>query len=62
MLQAARHPIVANDVRRNTASGAGESYDSQQLRKESCLQMLLLIWDAMDDSISAARPGVRTLG
>ena len=52
---------MAKEVRRNTASGAGESYESQQLRKESCLEMLLLIWDEMDDWISAARHVLRNL-
>ena len=50
-----------NDVRRNTASRAGESYDGPQLRKESCLEVLLLIWDEMDDWISAARHVLRNL-
>jgi hypothetical protein len=49
------------DVRRNTAPRAFESYDSAQLHKDSCLEVLLLIWDEMDDWISAARHVLRNL-
>ncbi|HEV7431616.1 MAG TPA: hypothetical protein VGN77_01135 [Steroidobacteraceae bacterium] len=52
---------LLNDVSRSTASRALESYDSALLHKESCLEVLLLIWDEMDDWISAARHVLRNL-
>ena len=48
-------------VRRNTARGAAEPYDTPQLCEESCLEVLLLIWDEMDDWFGAARHVLRHL-
>jgi hypothetical protein len=48
-------------VRRNTVSRALDFYDTRQLRKESCLEVLLLIWDEMDDWFGAARHVLRNL-
>lgn len=48
-------------MRRNTAQRAAESYDTRQLHKESCLEVLLLIWDEMDDWFGAARHVLRNL-
>jgi hypothetical protein len=48
-------------VRRNTPWRAADPYDTRQLRKESCLEMLLLIWDEMDDWFGAARHVLRNL-
>ena len=40
---------------------ASDSYDTRQLRKESYLEVLLLIWDEMDDWFGAARHVLRNL-
>jgi hypothetical protein len=50
-----------DDVRRNTPWRAADPYDGSLLRKESCLEVLLLIWDEMDDWVSAARHVLRNL-
>ena len=49
------------DVRRNTARCARGPYDTRQLRKEPCLEVLLLLWDEMDDWFGAARHVLRNL-
>jgi hypothetical protein len=48
-------------VRRNTARRARCPYDTSQLREESCLEVLLLLWDEMDDWFGAARHVLRNL-
>jgi hypothetical protein len=48
-------------VRRNTVECSLDFYDTQQLRKETCLEVLLLIWDEMDDWFGAARHVLRNL-
>ena len=48
-------------VRRNTVQRALDFYDTRQLHKESCLEVLLLIWDEMDDWFGAARHVLRNL-
>jgi hypothetical protein len=48
-------------VRRNTVPHALHFYDTRQLHKESCLEVLLLIWDEMDDWLGAARHVLRNL-
>ncbi len=48
-------------VRRNTVRDAADPYDTPQLREVSCLEVLLLIWDEMDDWFGAARHVLRHL-
>jgi hypothetical protein len=48
-------------VRRNTVPPVADPYDTAQLREESCLEVLLLIWDEMDDWFGAARHVLRRL-
>jgi len=48
-------------VRRNTASRACDPYDTRQLHKEAYLEVLLLLWDEMDDWLAAARHVLRNL-
>ena len=48
-------------VRRNTPWHAAAPYDTRQLRKEPCLEVLLLIWDEMDDWVAAVRHVLRNL-
>jgi hypothetical protein len=48
-------------VRRNTPWRAVDPYDTRQLRKEPCLEVLLLIWDEMDDWLGAVRHVLRNL-
>ena len=48
-------------VRRNTAWHVRSPYDTRQLHKEACLEVLLLLWDEMDDWIGAARHVLRNL-
>ena len=48
-------------VRRNTAWRVADSYDTSKLRKETCLEVLLLFWDEMDDWFAAARHVLRNL-
>ena len=48
-------------VRRNTPARAAAPYDTRRLRKEPCLEVLLLIWDEMDDWLAAVRHVLRNL-
>ena len=50
-----------HDVRRNTARSARCPYDTSQLREEPYLEVLLLLWDEMDDWFGAARHVLRNL-
>jgi hypothetical protein len=55
------HQSCRDVVRRNTVQRALDFYDNRQLRKESCLEVLLLLWDEMDDWFGAARHVLRNL-
>jgi hypothetical protein len=57
-LQARRHAIA---VRRNTPAGRREAYDHPQLIRNPKLEVLLLLWDEMDDWLGAARHMLRRL-
>ena len=48
-------------VRRNTARCARAAYDTRQLHEEARLEVLLLLWDEVDDWIGAARHLLRNL-
>ena len=48
-------------VRRNTPSRVQSPYDTRQLHEEARLEVLLLLWDEMDDWIGAARHVLRNL-
>lgn len=48
-------------MRRNTAQRVAGFYDTREPRKETCLEVLLLFWDEMDDWFAAARHVLRNL-